>query len=116
MITRNVVGSVRSTRTIFNIRLKTSGAPVTAGTLAANGTNAGAAAGTGAVVDSGVFGVTIGLIFTRVVAYFSDWPFSLHFMPALVGFAVSVITGVFFGFYPARRAAALEPIVSLRGD
>ena len=64
----------------------------------------------------GVFGVTIGLIFTRVVAYFSDWPFSLHFMPALVGFAVSVITGVFFGFYPARRAAALEPIVSLRGD
>jgi putative ABC transport system permease protein len=64
----------------------------------------------------GVFGVTIGLVFTRLVAYFSQWPFTLHIMPPLAGFAVSVFTGVFFGFYPARRAAALEPIVSLRSE
>lgn len=64
----------------------------------------------------GVFGVVIGLIFTRVVAYFSQWPFTLYPMPPLAGFAVSVFTGIFFGFYPARRAAALEPIVSLRSE
>lgn len=64
----------------------------------------------------GVCGVTIGLVFTRLVAYFSQWPFTLHLMPPLAGFAVSVFTGIFFGFYPARRAAALEPIVSLRSE
>jgi putative ABC transport system permease protein len=64
----------------------------------------------------GILGVLIGLVFTRTVAYFSQWPFTLHIMPPLAGFAVSVFTGVFFGFYPARRAAALEPIVSLRSE
>ena len=64
----------------------------------------------------GIFGVVIGLIFTRIVAYFSQWPFTLYFMPPMAGFAVSVFTGIFFGFYPARRAATLEPIVSLRSE
>ena len=64
----------------------------------------------------GVFGVLIGLIFTRIVAYFSHWPFTIYLIPPLAGFAVSVFTGVFFGFYPARRAAALDPIVSLRSE
>lgn len=64
----------------------------------------------------GLFGVVIGLIFTRIVAYFSQWPFSIHIIPPLAGFAVSVFTGIFFGYYPARRAAALEPIVSLRSE
>lgn len=64
----------------------------------------------------GVLGVMLGLIFTRVVAYFSHWPFTVFFMPPLAGFAVSVATGVFFGFYPARRAAKLEPMASLRSE
>jgi putative ABC transport system permease protein len=50
----------------------------------------------------GVFGVLIGLIFTRIVAYFSEWPFVIHIMPPLAGFAVSVFTGIFFGFYPPK--------------
>lgn len=62
----------------------------------------------------GILGVLLGLIFTWGVAYFSDWPFMIYFLPPLAGFAVSVATGVFFGFYPARRASMLEPIVSLR--
>lgn len=64
----------------------------------------------------GGLGVLIGLLFTRLVAYVSHWSFTFHLIPPLAGFAISVITGVFFGFYPARRAAALEPIVSLRSD
>lgn len=64
----------------------------------------------------GIFGVLTGLIFTWIVAYFSHWPFMIYMMPPVAGFAVSVVTGIFFGFYPARRAAALEPIVSLRGE
>ena len=62
----------------------------------------------------GFLGVVLGLIFTWIVAYFSLWSFTIYPLPPLAGFAVSVITGIFFGFYPARRAAALEPMVSLR--
>jgi putative ABC transport system permease protein len=64
----------------------------------------------------GILGVILGLIFTRVVAYFSDWTFSIYWLPPVAGFLVSAATGIFFGFYPARRAAKLEPMVSLRSE
>ena len=62
----------------------------------------------------GTLGVTLGLCLTWVIAFFSQWPFTIYLMPPVAGFAVSVATGIFFGFYPARRASLLEPIVSLR--
>ncbi len=64
----------------------------------------------------GSLGVMLGLLFTFFVAYFSDWPYHIYYFPPLVGFSVSVIIGIFFGFYPARRAAKLEPIASLRNE
>lgn len=64
----------------------------------------------------GILGVLLGLIFTGIVAYFSNWTFSLYLLPPLAGFLVSAATGIFFGFYPARRAAKLEPMVSLRSE
>ena len=64
----------------------------------------------------GILGVVIGLLFTLGMAYFSHWPFTFYTIPPLVGFSVSVITGVFFGFYPACRAARLEPMGALRSE
>ncbi|TAL60543.1 MAG: FtsX-like permease family protein [Legionella sp.] len=64
----------------------------------------------------GILGVILGLIFTRIVAFFSHWTFSIYLIPPLAGFLVSAATGIFFGFYPARRAAKLEPMVSLRSE
>lgn len=62
----------------------------------------------------GIIGVVIGIIFTWLVAYFSQWPFTIFILPICVGFFVSVATGIFFGFYPANKAAQLEPVFSLR--
>ena len=64
----------------------------------------------------GVLGVILGFLLTWIIAYFSHWPFTFHVLPLITGFSVSVVTGIFFGFYPARRAALLDPIVSLRQD
>ena len=64
----------------------------------------------------GSLGVAIGLVFTFVIATFNHWTFTLYLTPPLVGFSVSVITGVFFGFYPACRAARLEPMSALRSE
>lgn len=64
----------------------------------------------------GVLGVLLGLIVTRILAYFSGWNFSIYFLPPIAGFLVSAATGIFFGFYPARRAAKLAPVISLRSD
>ncbi|KTD57136.1 ABC transporter permease [Legionella sainthelensi] len=64
----------------------------------------------------GVLGVLLGLIVTRILAYFSGWNFSIYFLPPVAGFLVSAATGIFFGFYPARRAAKLAPVISLRSD
>lgn len=62
----------------------------------------------------GFLGVVLGLLFTWVVAWFSQWPFMIYLLPLFAGFAISVSTGLFFGFYPARRASLLEPVESLR--
>jgi len=64
----------------------------------------------------GILGVISGLIFTCITAYFSAWTFSIYLLPPAAGFLVSAATGIFFGFYPARRAAKLEPVVSLRSE
>lgn len=62
----------------------------------------------------GVMGIGLGILFTAAVAFFSHWEFTIHLLPTLSGFTVSVLTGIFFGFYPAKRAANLEPVDCLR--
>lgn len=67
-------------------------------------------------LSGGLLGVLIGCLATWIIAGISNWPFTIHALPLITGFAVSVATGIFFGFYPARRAARLEPIMSLRNE
>ncbi|MBV8803061.1 MAG: ABC transporter permease [Gammaproteobacteria bacterium] len=64
----------------------------------------------------GVLGIIIGIFIAYIIAYFSHWEFVFLVWPSVVGFSVSVATGVFFGFYPAYKASQLNPIEALRSE
>jgi putative ABC transport system permease protein len=62
----------------------------------------------------GLAGSILGIAAAQLVSYFATWP-TLLSAPAVVGsFMFSGAVGVFFGFYPARKAARLDPIAALR--
>lgn len=65
-------------------------------------------------ITGGIIGVTLGLISTAFIANVLNWPISVTLFSILISFAVCAITGIFFGWYPARKAAALDPINALR--
>ena len=65
-------------------------------------------------ITGGVVGVVLGLLATYVVNTFIGWPVSITFYSIVISFLVCTITGVFFGWYPARKASDLEPITALR--
>jgi putative ABC transport system permease protein len=67
-------------------------------------------------IFGGVTGMILGIVSTYFVALYSKWTFSLFLMPPLVGCFVSIMVGVFFGFYPAMKASKLDPIQTLRSD
>jgi putative ABC transport system permease protein len=62
----------------------------------------------------GIFGVVLGIVSARVVATLTEWPMlvPVEVIPLAVLFSAAV--GIFFGFYPARKAAYLDPIQALR--
>ena len=64
----------------------------------------------------GVFGIALGVAASAVICRLTDWPFVLSLSTLMLGFGVSSGVGVFFGFYPAWRAARLDPIAALRAD
>lgn len=64
----------------------------------------------------GTLGVVIGVAIAYVIAVFQQWEFTLFWWPPIAGFSVSVLVGVFFGFYPAYLASKLNPIDALRSE
>jgi putative ABC transport system permease protein len=62
----------------------------------------------------GLIGVALGILTSGVVARFGGWPVVITSSSILLSFAFSAAVGVFFGWYPARKAASLNPIDALR--
>ena len=67
-------------------------------------------------VGGGLAGVGIGLISARLVGNLAGWPTLISAPSLVVAFASSLAVGLFFGYYPARRAARLPPAVAMRYD
>ena len=67
-------------------------------------------------IFGGVAGMLLGVLVTYGVSVYSKWVFSFFIFPPLIGCGVSVLTGIFFGFYPARKASKLDPILTLRSE
>ncbi|MGY0392482.1 ABC transporter permease [Bizionia sp. KMM 8389] len=65
-------------------------------------------------ITGGVLGVLLGLGATVFIEKFLNWPTSVALYSIVVSFAVCAVTGIFFGWYPARKASALDPITALR--
>ena len=62
----------------------------------------------------GVAGIVLGFIASDAVTRILEWPTQIS--PGAIGlsFGIAAAIGVFFGFYPARKASLLDPIDSLR--
>jgi ABC-type antimicrobial peptide transport system permease subunit len=62
----------------------------------------------------GCLGIVLGFAASAITTRLLDWRTSMSFGAVALAFGTALAVGVFFGFYPARRASALDPIDALR--
>lgn len=65
-------------------------------------------------VTGGVIGVILGISSSYAIKMFAHWPIAIQPWTIVMSFAVCTFTGIFFGWYPAKKAATLDPIEALR--
>ena len=63
----------------------------------------------------GVFGIVLGIGTSYVICQFTNWTFLVPAISIVLGVGMASAVGLFFGYYPAWRAARLDPIAALRG-
>ena len=65
-------------------------------------------------IVGGVIGITLGVSLSKAIGSFGGLTTTIELLPVLVSFSFAVGIGLFFGIYPARKAARLDPIDALR--
>jgi len=65
-------------------------------------------------ITGGIAGIVMGAAFSLAIALIAEWPAPLSMAAMSGGFLFSAAVGIFFGYYPARKAARLNPIEALR--
>jgi putative ABC transport system permease protein len=62
----------------------------------------------------GVLGILLGALGTWLVAELAEWPVQLSVLSVILAVGFSAVIGIFFGYYPARKASSMQPIQALR--
>src|SRR6202142_3354302 len=62
----------------------------------------------------GIIGIAVGLTASLLISHFAQWSTQVSLLSIVLAFAFSALVGVFFGYYPARKAAYMDPIEALR--
>ncbi len=62
----------------------------------------------------GIVGILIGLGIYYIIIIVAEWPFIFSALSIVISFLFAAAVGIFFGYYPARKAAALKPIDALK--
>lgn len=65
-------------------------------------------------ISGGIIGILLGVIASWAVNIIARWPVYIQLYSVVLSFAVCTITGIFFGWYPAKKAASLDPIEAIR--
>lgn len=65
-------------------------------------------------ITGGLIGILVGIATSYAIKYIANWPIQIQLYSVFLSFLVCSITGIFFGWYPAKRAADLDPIEAIR--
>jgi ABC-type antimicrobial peptide transport system permease subunit len=65
-------------------------------------------------LTGGTIGIVLGIVLSLAIPAFLGWPTLVSLMAIVGSVLFSAAVGIFFGYYPARKAAALDPIEALR--
>ena len=65
-------------------------------------------------VVGGIIGVLLGIGAAAAIKYIAGWPVFVQPYSVILSFAVCTVTGIFFGWYPAKKASNLDPIEAIR--
>jgi putative ABC transport system permease protein len=67
-------------------------------------------------IMGGIIGITLGFGLALLISRLSPLPASVQLWSVMIGIGITAVVGLFFGMYPAMRAAALDPIEALRRE